>query len=67
MSAQAAVEHKSRWSYVSGPGFPPLMGFTIGQTVDRAADMYGDREAIVVTHQNIRRTYTQAEKNEDQC
>jgi len=65
MSAQAAVEHKSGWSYVSGPGFPPLMGFTIGQTVDRAADMYGDREAIVVTHQNIRRTYTQVKQEID--
>ena len=59
--AQAAVEHRSRWSYVSGPGYPPLMGLTIGQTVDSAADKYGDREAVVVTHQNIRRTYTQVQ------
>ena len=37
------------------------MGLTIGQTVDSAADKYGDREAVVVTHQNIRRTYTQVQ------
>ena len=56
---QAAVEHKSKWSYVSGPWYPPLLGLTIGQCVDRAAETYGDREAVVVTHQDVRRTYTQ--------
>ena len=30
-SAQAAVSHHSKWSYVAGPGYPPLMGLTIGQ------------------------------------
>ncbi len=57
--AQAAVSHHSGWSYVSGPGFPPLLGLTVGQVVDRAAEMYGEREGLVVTHQNIRRTFTQ--------
>ena len=32
-SAQAAVSHHSKWSYVAGPGYPPLMGLTIGQVM----------------------------------
>ena len=57
--AQTAVSHQSGWSYVSGPGSPPLLGLTVGQAVDRAAEMYGEREGLVVTHQNIRRTFSQ--------
>ena len=57
--AQAAVSHQSGWSYVSGPGSPPLLGLTVGQVVDRAAEIYGDREGLVVSHQHIRRTFSQ--------
>ena len=62
LRGQAAVSHSSRLSYVSGPGSPPLMGLTIGQVVDRAAEMYGEREGLVVTHQNIRRDYLQLQR-----
>ena len=65
MSAQAVVEHQSKWSYVSGPGYPPLLGLTIGQAVDRAEDMFGDREALVVSHQNIRRTFSEVKQEVD--
>ena len=65
MCAQAAVEHQSKWSYVCGPGQPPLLGLTIGQAVDRAEDMFGDREALVVSHQNIRRTFTEIRQEVD--
>ena len=65
LAAQTAVEHQSKWSYVCGPGYPPLMGLTIGQAVDRAEDMFGDREALVVTHQNIRRTFTEVKQEVD--
>ena len=41
------------------------MGLTIGQAVDRAEDMFGDREALVVTHQNIRRTFTEVKQEVD--
>ena len=41
------------------------MGLTIGQAVDRAEDMFGDREALVVTHQNIRRTFTEVKQEID--
>ena len=59
------MEHQSKWSYVCGPGYPPLMGLTIGQAVDRAEDMFGDREALVVSHQNIRRTFTEIRQEVD--
>ena len=38
------------------------MGLTIGQVVDRAAHIYGEREGLVVTHQNIRRDYLQLQQ-----
>ena len=30
--------------------------------VDRAAEMYGEREGLVVTHQHIRRDYIQLQR-----
>ena len=63
--AQAAVEHHSRWSYVSGPGLPPLLGLTIGQVVDRAAELYGEREGLVVSHQSVRRDFIQLRREID--
>ena len=46
-------------SYVKGSDFPELFEETIGQCVDRIADTYPDREALVVRHQGVRLTYTQ--------
>ena len=63
--AQSAVEHQSNLSYASGPEYPPLIDLTIGQTVDRAEALFGDREALVVTHQNIRRTYSEIRQEVD--
>ena len=42
-----------------GPGSTPLLGLTIGQLLENTANKYGDREAVVVLHQNIRKTYQQ--------
>ena len=39
---------------MSGPSSRPLIGLTVGQMVDRAARKYGDKEAVVSVHQNIR-------------
>eukprot|EP00091_Calanus_sinicus_P003761 TRINITY_DN13944_c0_g1_i1.p1 TRINITY_DN13944_c0_g1~~TRINITY_DN13944_c0_g1_i1.p1 ORF type:complete len:104 (-),score=17.02 TRINITY_DN13944_c0_g1_i1:235-546(-) len=64
-SRQAQVDHNSNWSYVCGPGSPPLMGITIGQGVDIAADTFGDREGLVVSHQDIRRNFTQLKQEID--
>jgi len=65
-AAQAAATHTSGWSYVCGPGSPPLLGTTIGQAVDRAAAKFGEREGLVVTHQaGLRRTFAQLREDID--
>jgi fatty-acyl-CoA synthase len=44
-------------SYVSGASTQPLLGETIGACLDRIVAQFGEREALVVRHQNIRWTY----------
>jgi fatty-acyl-CoA synthase len=44
-------------SYVHGPGSVPLLGETIGAALDRAAARFGDRDALISCHQNLRYTY----------
>ena len=44
-------------SYVCGTSDKPLLFKTIGKAIEEAADTWGDREALVVSHQNIRWTY----------
>src|SRR5215207_5287305 len=49
-------------SYASGVAGKPLIGETIGENLERAVARFGDREALVVRHQQVRLTY--AELNE---
>jgi fatty-acyl-CoA synthase len=49
-------------SYVSGVGTQPLLGETIGACFDRIVDHFGEREALVVRHQNIRWTYRELQR-----
>ncbi len=46
-------------SYASGTSTKPLLGETIGANLDRIAARFGDREALVSVHQNLRYTYSQ--------
>ena len=46
-------------SYVHGTSSVPLLGETIGESLRRAVDRHGDREALVVRHQRYRATYAQ--------
>ncbi len=46
-------------SYVHGASATPLLGETIGANLRRTVERFGDRDAIVVRHQDIRRTYAQ--------
>src|SRR5829696_3265660 len=46
-------------SYASGPSATPLLGETIGDNLDRTAARVGDREALVVRHQDVRLTYAE--------
>jgi fatty-acyl-CoA synthase len=44
-------------SYVHGSGSIALLGETIGASLDRAAARFGDRDALISCHQNLRYTY----------
>jgi fatty-acyl-CoA synthase len=44
-------------SYVHGAHTTPLIGATIGAYLDGVAERFGDHEALVVAHQNVRWNY----------
>jgi fatty-acyl-CoA synthase len=46
-------------SYASGTAGKPLIGETIGENLERAVERFGDREALVVRHQDVRLTYAE--------
>ncbi|HEY0064706.1 MAG TPA: AMP-binding protein [Telluria sp.] len=46
-------------SYVHGAHDVPLVGETIGAFLTRIAEQYGDNDALVVPHQNVRWTYAE--------
>ena len=56
-SQQSCSQGKYQQSYVCGPGNTPLLGMTIGQLLDKTVEKHGDNEAVVVVHQNVRKTY----------
>lgn len=54
-------------SYSSGTSSIPLLGMTIGDKFDEIAEKYAQKEALVVTHQNIRWTYQELKNQVDDC
>ena len=46
-------------SYASGTSTTPLLGETIGDNLDRTVARFGDREALVSVHQDLRFTYAE--------
>jgi fatty-acyl-CoA synthase len=46
-------------SYASGPSSRALLGETIGENLRRTVGRHGEREALVVPHQDYRATYRQ--------
>ena len=56
------MSQHSDLSYVSGVGTQPLLGETIGACFDRTVDRFGEREALVVRHQNIRWSYRELQR-----
>ncbi|XP_040076179.2 medium-chain acyl-CoA ligase ACSF2, mitochondrial-like [Ixodes scapularis] len=56
----------SKLSYFHNPGKEPLLTWTAGDVIDRAADVFGDTTGIVYPHQNISKTYTEYKKDVDQ-
>jgi fatty-acyl-CoA synthase len=53
-------------SYAHGVSGTPLLGETIGANRARAVAAHGDREALVVRHQDIRWTYAELDERVDQ-
>jgi fatty-acyl-CoA synthase len=52
-------------SYVHGNSEPPLIGKTIGAFLDDVTATDGSRLALVVTHQNVRWTYSELKQRSD--
>ena len=44
----------SNLSYVHGSSDVPLIGDTLGAFFDKVVAWFGEREALVVRHQNVR-------------
>jgi fatty-acyl-CoA synthase len=49
-------------SYVSGTGDRPLIYQTVGNALAAAASRWGDREALVVRHQDVRMTWAELDR-----
>src|SRR3954452_14214312 len=54
-------------SYAAGTSTTPLLGDTIGDNLDRTIERFGDREALVSVHQDLRYTYSQFGEAVDRC
>jgi fatty-acyl-CoA synthase len=52
-------------SYVHGLADEPLLGETIGENLERTVADHGDREALVVRHQDVRWTYEELNERVD--
>ena len=52
-------------SYAHGASAVPLIGETIGVYFDEAAERFGDRDALIVRHQDIRWTYAELKQRVD--
>ncbi len=52
-------------SYAHGTAGTPLLGETIGANLERTAAAHGDREALVVRHQQVRWTYAELDERVD--
>jgi len=50
---------KAERSYAHGTADTPLLGRTIGEVLDAAANSYPDQDALVARHQNLRFSYRQ--------
>lgn len=53
-------------SYTHGVSAKPLIGDTLGEHFEKAVARWPTREALVVTHQNVRWTYTELGERVDQ-
>jgi fatty-acyl-CoA synthase len=52
-------------SYVHGASAAPFIGETIGVHFDRIAERFGERDALIVRHQQVRWTYRELKERVD--
>lgn len=52
-------------SYAHGASTKPLLGETLGVNFDLAAERWGERDALIVKHQNVRWTYNELRNEVD--
>src|SRR5919106_874483 len=52
-------------SYASGVAGKSLIGETVGENLERTVARFGDREALVVRHQDVRLTYQELNEQVD--
>ena len=50
------------WSYCAAPSPVPLQGGNVAQYVERARQQYEDHTAIIVRHQNVRKTFREIDE-----
>src|SRR5215467_13770911 len=55
----------SSLNYVHGASEAPFIGETIGVHFDRIAERFGERDALIVRHQQVRWTYTELKEQVD--
>ncbi|CAN8023287.1 unnamed protein product, partial [Ixodes persulcatus] len=56
----------SKLSYFHKPGKEQLLTWTVGDVIESATERIGDTTAVVYSHQNISKTYTEYRKDIDQ-
>ena len=54
-------------SYVHGVGTTPLIADTIGGALNRAVERWGDRDALVACHQQLRYSYRELRDGADRA
>ena len=58
-STSCIVRQKDVLSYFHGPSDMPLLGVTIGQALEQRVDIHPDKEAVVFSTDNVRKTFYQ--------
>ncbi|KAK3597466.1 hypothetical protein CHS0354_041885 [Potamilus streckersoni] len=64
-SPSARTQEKLKWSYVHGPSDVPLRGITIGRALQEQVEKHPDKEALVFSLQDKRRTFSQLLEESD--
>ncbi|CAG2247723.1 ACSF2 [Mytilus edulis] len=65
-STRSTCSQKEKLSYFQGPSETPLLGITIGQGLEQRVDLNPDKEAVIFSTGNVRKTFGQLLEETDQ-